>query len=94
MIMTRKTTKAGPDQQSLAAASAWVARLMSPSATLDDTSAVDAWLDEDPRNVAAWRMACALWTGLGEMDDDPLVAALRAEAATPSSRGLKRGKDE
>lgn len=92
--MTRKTTKAGPDQQSLAAASAWVARLMSPSATLDDASAVDAWLAEDPRNATAWRMARALWTGLGEMGDDPLVAALRAEAAAPPSREPKRRKGE
>ncbi|WP_436062190.1 MULTISPECIES: FecR/PupR family sigma factor regulator [unclassified Phenylobacterium] len=90
--MSRKTTKAGPDQKSLAEASAWLARMSSPSATLEDASAVDAWLAEDPRNLVAWRAACALWAELGGAGDDPAVAALRAETARRTAR--RDGKDD
>ena len=88
--MTRKTSKAGPDQGSIAQAGAWLARVMSPHATLDDASALDAWLAEAPQNREAWRLANALWSDLGGMTDDPLVAGLRAEAAEPPARRAAR----
>jgi ferric-dicitrate binding protein FerR (iron transport regulator) len=54
---------------------------MSPSATLEDASAAEAWLVEDPRNREAWDMVCALWSGLGTLADDPEAMVLRAQVA-------------
>jgi ferric-dicitrate binding protein FerR (iron transport regulator) len=65
---------------------------MSPDATLEDASAADAWLAEDPQNRGAWNMVCALWSGLGTLADDPEAMVLRAEVAkTEQPRATEKG---
>lgn len=49
------------DDEAMAQASAWVARLSLDGAGEDDGVAFDAWLAADPAHGAAYRRALALW---------------------------------
>ena len=83
--MTRKKAEKA-DRPPIEAASAWLGRLLSPEATPDDARAAEAWLAQDAANREAWNMVCALWSGMGELADEPEALALRAEAAAPTPR--------
>lgn len=62
------------------AAATWFARLQG-----DDVSALDrrdfqSWLDADARHAAAWDAMRGTWSGLSDLENDPALAALRADA--------------
>lgn len=70
-------SKATQVKAPMAAASEWLALLMSPEATPDDVRAAEAWVKASPAHREAWELAKAVWDSLGEM------AATRPQ--TPSS---------
>ncbi len=80
--MTRLVTS---DEQVMADASAWLARLQRDEVTESDGLAFEAWLAESPAHAAAYRRALATWQEF-ESCADEVLAALAADAARPVHR--------
>jgi transmembrane sensor len=75
------------------AAATWFARLQGDAVLAEDRRAFERWLAADPRNTVAWARCQDVWNGLGLLEADPALAALRADALAagePSSRRLSR----
>ncbi len=56
----------------------WVMRSRSGDLTSAEAAGMEAWLDADPANRAAFDALDATWQGIEPIRDDPRIAALRA----------------
>ncbi|MDB5455662.1 MAG: anti-FecI sigma factor, FecR [Caulobacter sp.] len=80
-----------PDIETLDAldneAATWFARLQAEPVPVSDRMAFERWLNLDASHGAAWTRYNRLWSDLSLIENDPLVAALRADA-----RGAGEGR--
>ncbi|MDO9249822.1 MAG: FecR domain-containing protein [Phenylobacterium sp.] len=60
----------GREQEPLAQASDWIARLQSDDLTSADAQAFDAWLDAATENALAYDQALAVWNSVGASGQD------------------------
>jgi transmembrane sensor len=78
------------------AAATWFARLQGDAVLVEDRRAFERWLAADVRHAEAWRDYQGIWNSLSQLEADPALAALRADAlgagdasrSRPSRRGL------
>lgn len=62
------------------AAALWFARLQGDDVPPHDRREFERWLKADDRNAAAWESLDRTWSGLAAIENDPVFAALRADA--------------
>ncbi|PZR34340.1 FecR domain-containing protein [Caulobacter segnis] len=62
------------------AAATWFARLQDGDVSLQDQRDFQRWLNADPRHADAWGAVNAAWDDLSRLEDDPALAAMRADA--------------
>lgn len=79
------TSMATYEEQVMADASAWLARLQRAEVTESDGLEFDAWLAAAPAHGAAYRRALALWQEFESCADD-VLGQLAADAARPAVR--------
>lgn len=78
------------EEQVMADASAWLARLQRDAVDEADGLAFEAWLSEDPAHAAAYRRTLALWQEFescaGEVLDELAAESARAARRRPATR--------
>lgn len=62
------------------AAAAWFARLQGDDVSARDRQDFRSWLDADARHASAWDAMRGTWNDLSDLENDPALAALRADA--------------
>ena len=67
-------------------AATWFARLKAEPVLAADRAVFDRWVKLDARHAAAWARYNRLWADLSLLEQDPLVAALRADAMGTGAR--------
>jgi transmembrane sensor len=78
--MTSTTSEQERPEDPASAAAAWFARLQGGDVTLHERRDFQRWLNADARHADAWNAVGATWHGLSSLEDDPALAALRADA--------------
>lgn len=76
----------GGGEDAAAQAAAWYARLNAGDATAQDRAAHERWRQADAAHGTAVARIEALDAALGQVKDDPALAALRADARAPAAR--------
>ncbi len=78
--MTSTTSEQQRPEDPASAAAGWFARLQGGDVSLHERRDFQRWLNADARHAAAWNAINATWHDLRGVEDDPALAALRADA--------------
>ena len=78
--MTSTTSEQQRPEDPASAAAAWFARLQGGDVSLQERRDFQRWLNADARHADAWKAVGAIWHDLSDVEDDPALAALRADA--------------